>query len=194
MRIPLALVLVSLLALGASSCTSRETEGPATSDKQTALATKLVGYDLRRIRPGAYETSLADTFERVRKQALAQGKTITVLFGADWCEACRTLDVELGNVHPEQAIGHVRIFEFKEEDWLAASRMDELNALRSRWYPIINTYPVFVLLDAEGKPVEEMRDAIDRFESLDIEPSLVNWFTSFRDQANLDANAGLAFP
>lgn len=77
-------------------------------------------------------------------------------------------------------IGDVRILELKEDDWSAVARMDEFNSLRRRWEPILNTYPLLILLDAEGKRVEEMKDAKDRLEAAGLAPTLPIWFESSR--------------
>lgn len=136
---------------------------------------KKVGYDLRRLRPRNGET-LVSMFERMHKAAMAEGKHGAILFSADWCEPCRRLDLELGNMHPADKIGHVRIFEIKEEDWEQATRMNEVNAMRTRWTPTINAYPVLVLLDDKGDRIEEMQEAKDRLEHEGTEPTLPNWF------------------
>ncbi|KIG15552.1 hypothetical protein DB30_05490 [Enhygromyxa salina] len=142
-----------------------------------ASADPLVGYDLRRLRPREDEP-LASMFERVRLQAVSEQRRVAVLFSADWCEPCRHLDLELGNEHPESMIGHVRILELKEDDWSVGARMDEFNELRRRWEPVLNTYPLLLLLDAEGQRVEEMKDAKQRLEADGLEPTLPIWFAS----------------
>ena len=136
-----------------------------------------IGYDVRRLRPRNEET-LAQMFERLRTAAVAEGKFAAVLFSADWCEPCRMLDLEFGNTHPAAAIGHVRIFEIKEEDWEAATRMNEVNALRTKWVPTINQYPVLVVLDEKGERIEEMQEATDRLEHAGQEPTLPTWFAA----------------
>lgn len=141
-----------------------------------------MGYDLRRLRPRDEET-LAAMFERLRAQALADGKRVAVLFSADWCEPCRKLDAELGNRHSPEMIGDVRILELKEEDWSAAARMDEFNELRRRWADQVGSYPLLMLLDAEGQRLEEMKQAIERLEAASIEPTLANWFADTRPKA-----------
>lgn len=172
MRIP-ALVLVMALGCGGD-------EPPAAASKPAGDAGAVVGYDVRRLRPVDGET-LAAMFDRSFARARADGKQVAVLFSADWCEPCRVLDLELGNTHPSKSIGHVRIFEMKEEDWGAATRLDELAALRKRWYGFDNSYPVLVVLDAEGKAREEMKDAITRLQAAGIDPSLPNWFAGLAD-------------
>lgn len=141
-----------------------------------------VGYDLRRLRPRDEET-LAAMFERLRGASLAEGKRVAVLFSADWCQPCRALETELGNRHPGAAIGDVRILELKEEDWQRAARLDEFNGLRRRWAGEVGTYPLLVLLDAQGKPVEEMKQAIQRLEAAGLEPTLARWFEDTRPPA-----------
>lgn len=138
-----------------------------------------VGYDLRRLRP-RNEEPLEQMFERMRAQAVAEGKIAAVLFSADWCEPCRRLELELGNVHPADKIGHVRIFELKEEEWDAVTRMNEFNALRRRWYAPVDSYPVLILLDEKGEKIEEMKEAIARLQQEGVEPTLDNWFAGVR--------------
>lgn len=119
-------------------------------------------------------------FDRLRAQALAEGKRVAVLFSADWCEPCRELEQELGNRHPAAQIGDVRFLELKEEDWSAAARMDEFNELRRRWVGQTGSYPLLMLLDADGKPQEEMKQAIERLEAAKIEPTLAHWLADTR--------------
>jgi thiol-disulfide isomerase/thioredoxin len=142
----------------------------------------MVGYDLRRLRPTDDEP-LFPRFERLRQEAVSEGKRVAVLFSADWCEPCRRLDIELGNLHPEALIGDVRVLELKEEEWVAATRMDEFRALYGRWSRVLNRYPLFVLLDEDGRMREEMTGAIDRLETMGVEPTLSAWFESTRRSA-----------
>ena len=177
MRRLLSLTL-SFATFGLSGCGG---ESPAQAGEAAAKQAKprKVGYDIRRLRP-RNEEPLAEMFDRLRAAALEEGKHAAVLFSADWCEPCRRLDLELGNMHPADAIGHVRIFEIKEEDWERVTRMNEVNALRTRWEPTINQYPILVLLDAEGKKIEEMQEAKDRLEHEGTEPTLPNWFAAVK--------------
>lgn len=157
-------------------------ESPAKADEAPAAAKakpKKVDYDIRRLRP-RNEEPLSEMFDRLRRAALDEGKHAAVLFSADWCEPCRRLELELGNMHPADEIGHVRIFEIKEEDWERVTRMNEVNALRTRWTPTINQYPILVLLDAEGDKIEEMQEAKDRLEHEGSEPTLPNWFAAVK--------------
>lgn len=163
---------IVLLALALAACGDGAASSPAPTPAATASAK--VGYDLRRLRP-RNEEKLADMFERLRAQAIADGKLAVVLFSADWCEPCRALDLELGNTAEKSDIGHVRIFELKEEDWEAATRMDEFSDLRKRWDARPDSYPLFIALDAEGKKIEEMREAIDRLGKEGVEPTVPNW-------------------
>jgi thiol-disulfide isomerase/thioredoxin len=138
-----------------------------------------VGYDLRRLRPTSDEP-LAKTFERMHAQAKAEGKQVAMLFSAEWCERCRRLELELGNLHPEGDIEHVRILELVEEDWEQALRMNEFELLRQRWDATKGTYPLFVVLDAEARKVEEMKEAVDRLEQAGQEATVATWFRGLR--------------
>ena len=141
-----------------------------------------VGYELRRLRPRD-EEKLAAMFDRLRSAAVGEGKRVAVLFSADWCEPCRKLETELGNRHPAAQIGDVRVFELKEEDWKAATRMDEFDALRRRWGSDDGGYPLLVLLDEKGGKREEMKEAITRLEAAKVEPTLARWFADTRPGA-----------
>ncbi|MEZ4450782.1 MAG: hypothetical protein R3B09_14970 [Nannocystaceae bacterium] len=170
------------LALALAACGPGEADKAAASAPAQASApadTARIGYDLRRLRPRDGE-SLEGMFERLRAQALKDGKRVAVLFSAEWCAPCRRLEAELGNLQPAEAIGDVRIFELKEEDWNHATRMDEFNALRTRWYPRTGSYPVLVLLDEGGAKIEEMKEAIERLEREGIEATLPNWLRTSR--------------
>jgi thiol-disulfide isomerase/thioredoxin len=160
-------------------------EAPVKPAASVAQAPKeeVVGYDLRRLRPRDGE-ALAATFDRLREQAVADGKRVAVLFSADWCAPCRDLETELGNRHPAAKIGAVQILEIKEEDWKAATRMDEFDALRRRWSGFTGSYPLLVLLDAAGQKQEEMKEAIDRLTAAGVEPTLANWLADTRPQAS----------
>ncbi|MBK7824632.1 hypothetical protein [Nannocystis sp.] len=149
------------------------------SAPRAAAADTSVGYELRRLRPRD-EERLAAMFDRLRAQAVAEGKRVAVLFSADWCEPCRELETELGNRHSAAEIGDVRIFELKEEDWTAATRMDEFDALRRRWSGITGSYPLLILLDDQGQQREEMKEAITRLEAAGIAPTLANWLADTR--------------
>ena len=154
---------------------------PASAEDSAPAAAKSdekIGYDLRLVRP--QDESLEATFDRLRGQSLDEQKRVAVLFSADWCESCQRLDGELGNLHPAEQIGDVRIFMFKEEQWEAASRMNEFNGLRLRWEKVVGTYPLFVILDQEGQAQEEMKQAIDRLEGEGLKPSVENWFNTSR--------------
>ncbi|HFE47378.1 MAG TPA: thioredoxin family protein [Nannocystis exedens] len=142
-------------------------------------SSKMVGYDLRRLRPRDDET-LAAMFERLRVQASADKKRVAVLFSADWCAPCKRIEAELGSLQPAEQIGDVRIFELKEEDWVEVTRMSEFNDLRARWYPKKGSYPVLVLLRDDGTVLEEMKEAIDRLEGENVEATLPNWFATSR--------------
>lgn len=175
---PRAAVLATLLATGCTDAAPSET--PAEAPAVTAVrAPEYVDYDVRRVRP-RNEESLQAMFDRLAAAAWREGKDVAVLFSADWCEACRRLDLELGNRHPRDAIGHARIFEFKEEDWEAVTRLDEFNGLRARWHPVLNSYPVLILLDRDGRKVEEMQEAITRLEAAGMTPALSTWLESRR--------------
>ena len=165
-------------SLGASpilGCTRAPASEAAGATAQIAETHPLVGYDLRRLRPRESE-SLGAMFERLHAQTVADGKHVVMIFSADWCEPCRVLDLELGNMHPSAMIGGVRILELKEEDWNNVARMTEFNDLRTRWEPVVNAYPLVILLDAEAKRVEEMKEAKQRLEDAGLEPTLPIWF------------------
>jgi thiol-disulfide isomerase/thioredoxin len=166
-------IVVSWIVMAALGCGGGAEPAKAAGDP--AVAKPEIGYDIRRLRPKDGET-LAAMFERMRAQATKDGKHTAVLFSADWCEPCRKLDLELGNTHPAADIGHVRIFELKEEEWEAATRMDEMAALRQRWYAPKDSYPVFIVLDDKGEAREEMKEAIDRLTAAGVEPTVSEWF------------------
>ncbi|MEZ4381081.1 MAG: thioredoxin family protein [Nannocystaceae bacterium] len=183
--------LLPRLALAAllTACSSgqEEREGaattPAGAPAAAAAPAAKIGYDLRRLRPRDGET-LEAMFERLRARALSDGKRVAVLFSADWCAPCKRIEAELGSLQPAEQIADVRIFELKEEDWTEATRMDEFNALRTRWYPKTGSYPVLVLLDDDGAKIEEMKEAIERLEGDGVEPTLPNWFASSRQSTS----------
>ena len=172
-----------IAALGLSLCTLAACDKPAQSadvdTKQAPAAAPMVGYDLRRLRPREDE-SLAKMFDRMFEQARGEDKRVVVIFSADWCEPCQLLDLELGNTHPPEMIGDVRVLELKEEDWNNVARMNEFNDLRSRWEPVLNTYPLVVMLDESGAKREEMKEAKDRLEEAGLEPTLPMWFEATR--------------
>ncbi len=175
MNVRPALFAVLLLAACGDGAASTPAEPPAKAAEASGTpAGAKVGYDLRRLRP-RNEEQLADMFERLRAQAVKDGKLAVVLFSADWCEPCRALDLELGNTADAAAIGHARIFELKEEDWEAATRMDEFSKLRQRWDQRADSYPLFIALDERGQKIEEMREAIDRLGREGVEPTVPNW-------------------
>jgi thiol-disulfide isomerase/thioredoxin len=170
-----ARMIASGIVLALLGCGDRPAEAtPAASATATIATPAKVGYDLRRLRPRDQE-KLVDMFDRLRAQASKDGKLAAVLFSADWCEPCRTLELELGNTAEAAAIGDVRIFELKEEDWEAATRMDEFNELRKRWDGRADSYPLFIALDGNGAKREEMREAIERLGSEGVEPTVPNW-------------------
>ena len=173
---------VALVALGACTTAPDPSAGEAAEAKsKTEDKDPMVGYDLRRLRPREDE-SLAKMFDRMFAGASKEDKRVVVLFSADWCEPCKLLDLELGNEHPRSMIGDVRVLEIKEDDWDAAARMEELNELRRRWEPVLNAYPLVVLLDGEGKRVEEMKEAKQRLEEAGLEPTLPIWFDESRSR------------
>jgi len=173
-------MLLLLLPLWACNNPPAQVKKAAVSQQVLGPVTGPVNYDVRRIRPRNEET-LADAFAKLRKQALADNKRVAVLFSADWCEPCRILDAELGDSHPTEQIGDVRIFEFKEEDWSAVTRLDEYNKLRTRWDGDTGAYPLMVLLRSDGSTLEEMKKAKVRLEAAGQQATLPNWFVDTRD-------------
>lgn len=169
-------VLLGLLGLGCGATPEVAATKKIEVKKQAVDA---VGYDLRRLRPRD-EEPLAGMFDRLRAQAVKDGKRVAVLFSADWCEPCRELEAELGNRHPAEKIGGVQILEVKEEDWTAVTRMDEFDALRVRWSDVTGSYPLLLLLDDKGQKQEEMKEAIDRLNAAGVEPTLANWLADTR--------------
>lgn len=158
--------------LGACGTADEAEQAPPAAEAATP---KTVGYDLRRLRP-VDDQPLEQVVARMRAEARAEGKQVAMLFSADWCERCRRLELELGNLHPPEDIAHVRILELVEEDWEKALRMNEFNALRLRWDSTKGTYPLLVVLDDEGSKVEEMKEAVERLEAAGQEPTLATWF------------------
>ena len=182
MRAPLRAGLC-LALLGSFAC------GPGQGSKEDAASSageesnkaEIVGYDIRVIRPT--KDPLATVFEKLRQQALAENKRVAVLFSADWCGVCQNIETELGNEHPREAIGDVRIVIIKEEDWDGATRMNEFNDLRLQWSDTVLSYPLFLLLDEKGEAQEEMKQAVERFEKEGLKPNLAMWFESTRKGA-----------
>jgi len=179
-----ALAIATTFACGPSDPASTAASSTPAADSPAASASasaqaKMIGYDLRRLRPRDDE-NLAAMFERLHTQAKADNKRVAVLFSADWCAPCKQLEAELGNLQPAEQIEDVRIFELKEEDWAEVTRMSEFNELRARWYPKKGSYPVVILLDEDGAALEEMKEAIDRLEGEGLEPTLPNWFATSR--------------
>ncbi|MCA9707162.1 MAG: hypothetical protein KDK70_15020 [Myxococcales bacterium] len=164
--------LLALPACGEDPARSPEAEAPSGAAPATP---KTVGYDLRRLRPVDGQ-SLEQVVERMRARARTDGKQVAMLFSAQWCERCRRLELELGNLHPPGDIAHVRILELVEEDWEKALRMNEFEALRLRWDSTKGTYPLLVVLDEQGGKVEEMKEAVERLEQAGQEATLAAWF------------------
>ena len=149
--------------------------GDTSVNSAQEAAPKTVGYDLRRLRPVDGQP-LPEVFDRMRASAKDDGKTLAILFSANWCERCRRLELELGNLHPPEQIEHMRVLELVEEEWEQVIRMDEFNALRQRWDTQDGTYPLFVVLDENGAKVEEMKEAVERLEKSGVEATLPHWF------------------
>ncbi|MEM9456382.1 MAG: hypothetical protein AAGF11_19525 [Myxococcota bacterium] len=157
-----------------------EAAAAASAPKPTSKPTpKKVGYDLRHLRP-VDDQPLEQMVERMWAQARADGKQVAMLFSADWCERCQRLELELGNLHPADDIAHVRVLELVEEEWEKALRMNEFNALRLRWDPTKNTYPLLLVLDDKGAKVEEMKEAVERLEQAGQDPTLPTWFRGLK--------------
>lgn len=173
---PTALLGLLLHACGGDGGVADQAPSAAAAPAATA---ETVGYDLRRLRPAGNEP-LVQTFERLHAQARSEGKQVAMLFSADWCERCRRLELELGNLHPAGDIAHVRIIELVEEDWEQALRMNEFELLRQRWDATKGTYPLFVVLDEHGKKIEEMKEAVERLEQAGQEATLPAWFRGLR--------------
>lgn len=163
-----------LLALASISACDGDGEASTAAAQQPG-----VGYDLRHVRPVDGQP-LPEVFERMQASANKDGKQLAILFSANWCERCRRLELELGNLHPESEIGHMRIVELVEEEWEQVIRMNEFNALRQRWDEKDGTYPLLVVLDAEGNKVEEMKEAVERLEKAGVAATLPNWFKELR--------------
>jgi thiol-disulfide isomerase/thioredoxin len=159
---------------GATQAGGVEKSTPAARENELSM----VGYDIRRLRPT--DEPLVKGFERMRAATVKEGKRVAVLFSADWCEPCRDLEIELGNLHPRGTIEDVRIIELKEEEWQKAVRMDEFNGLRTQWDRVLNRYPLFVVLDDQGVRVEEMQGGRERLEAAGIAATVPNWFASLR--------------
>lgn len=170
---------LSLFLLLACGDEARNQAPEITPTAQGPAAPAKVGYDLRRLRP-VDDQPLAQMFDRLRAQATAEGKQVAVLFSANWCESCQTLELELGNLHPAADIGHIRVIELVEEDWERVTRLNEFEALRQRWDSATTTYPLFVVLGPEGEKREEMKEAIDRLEQAGVEATLPTWFRGLR--------------
>ena len=174
-------ILLSLLPLWACNNPPAQPKKAAVSQQVVGPATNgPINYDVRRIRPRNEET-LEDAFAKLHKQALADKKRVAVLFSADWCEPCRILDAELGDSYPAEQIGDVRIFEFKEEDWSAVTRLDEYNKLRKRWDSDTGAYPMLALVRSDGSILEEMKKAKERLEAAGQQATLPNWFVDTRE-------------
>lgn len=179
MRARFRSILALGLILGGCGPAEQATNKTAPVAAAKPVETGDVGYELRRLRPRD-EEKLAGMFDRLHAAAVKDGKRVAVLFGADWCEPCRELEAELGNKHPADKIGGVQILELKEEDWTAATRMAEFDELRLRWTDNTGSYPLMILLAADGKKQEEMKEAIDRLNTAGIQPTLANWLADTR--------------
>lgn len=166
---------VFFIATILAACQGSDAATPPPPAAEPAAAETTIGYDVRRLRPRDDEP-LEAMFDRMRADAVKEGKHVAVLFSADWCEPCRSLTLELGNMHPAAKIGSFRILELVEEDWEGVTRMGEFNNLRRRWYAPVGTYPVFVVLDEQGGKIEEMKEAIARLEAAGVEATVPNWF------------------
>lgn len=166
---------------GLAACGEAATSAPAGAEaRPVPEGARDVGYDLRVLKPRESEP-LSATFERLAAQAQKESKHVVLLFSADWCNKCKKLDLELGNLHPAGAIGHVRLFKLVEEHWSEAMRTDEFEALRKRFSGSeAGTYPLMVALDDKLERREEMRDAIRRLEEAGRPPKLAEWFAALQ--------------
>lgn len=155
-----------------------QTQANSAGKAQSQPAAQRVGYDLRHLRPRDVE--LSAVIDKHRARAAREGKQLAILFAAEWCNACKTLDLELGNEHAASQIGDVRILKLVEEEWKTAVRLDEFNALRSRWVDQMWSYPLLVLIDGQGREIETMANAKLRLEAGEVEATLPNWFADLR--------------
>ena len=156
------------------SAGEKENKGLSQIDASGKAGDDEVAYDVRRLRPS--EPELGAWFDRLIAQSIEDGKRPAVLFSASWCHACRDVEHELGNTHAASQIGGVRIFQLVEEDWEAATRMDEYNDLRARWHPELGTYPMFIVLDGKGEKVETMDEAKERLIAAGQDANFPTWF------------------
>lgn len=104
-------------------------------------------------------TALAQTnfrsipFDEALKAAKQEGKLVFIDFYTDWCGPCKKMANE---VFPQKKVG-----DFMNEKFvnLKLNAEKEGKELAARYK--VSAYPTFVVLDAEGKAVAELKGAMD---------------------------------
>jgi hypothetical protein len=175
-------LLIAAMLPGCGSSTVSKV-GPANTNvgEASPAAPALVRFDIRELKPTP--EPLVERFDHTAQEARAENKDVVVFFSADWCNACRDVELDLGGLHAPEEIDHVRILQLKEEAWEKQGRLDEFNTLRERWSDEMFTYPMIVLLDGAGKKREDMNQAKTRIEADGTTPTFVRWFAGIRKSA-----------